>query len=589
VIAFDIETFDPGLKESGPGVYRRDGNILGVSYALDSGERGYLDLGHPGLDTETRAENKRRVERLLSTDEEKVGANLLYDVDWLENFEGIKVQGILNDIQVAEPLIDEYAMSYSLDALGYKYLKRGKAKTLIDLKCEELGLKGPSVTHLYRFKAKDAEEYAIEDAVLAREIFEKQKPIMEEEDLVPLYKIESGLLPLLMSMRKNGIRIDRERQEDYARTLRKKISTDTLSLYKEYGAFNINSTAQVAEICDGLGLQYSVTEKGNASIKKEDLERMDHPFAKRLIDLKEASVIFNNFIDGAFVEYAVNGRIHCQFFPLRRDEGGTVSGRFSSQNPNLQQVPGRDEDYARECRGLFLPEDGCWYGKIDYSQIEYRFIAHYAKGPKSDVIQEQYRNDPKTDYHKLVMGWTGVDRFTAKRLNFGMAYFMGANSMSRKFNWSVDHAKDLVNLYHNTVPFMRPTREAVVAVAKGRGYIHTFLGRRARVSKEMRENKKEYVMFNRLIQGSAADLLKKSMYDAYTAGIFNVLTPHLTVHDELGVSVPKTPQGVDAYEELKHIMETSITLRVPIVADAEIGPNWGETKDCDFDELRKEL
>ena len=206
-------------------------------------------------------------------------------------------------------------------------------------------------------------------------------------------------------------------------------------------------------------------------------------------------------------------------------------------------------------------------------------------------MRELYRTNPKTDYHQLVIDWakmfTGHDisRGDAKRINFGFAYFMGAPAMSRKFNWPIEKAQAFQDLYKQTMPFIVPTRKAVVDVAKGRGYIRTILGRKARVSEEMRANKKEYVMFNRLIQGSAADVNKRAMVDAYRAGLFNVLTPHVTVHDELGVSVPKTKEGVEAFQELQHVMENAVTLKVPVVADAEIGPSWGETKDVNWEEL----
>jgi DNA polymerase-1 len=267
----------------------------------------------------------------------------------------------------------------------------------------------------------------------------------------------------------------------------------------------------------------------------------------------------------------------------------------------LQQVPAKDDKgesvgtYGTECRSCFIPEEGCWYGKIDYSQIEYRCIAHYSIGEKSDEIKRTFNDNPHTDYHALVQRWikevtgTDLDRKFVKNLNFGTAYYMGVDSMSKKFGWPHDQSKELNRIYFETFPFLKPTRNEVVNTAKMRGYVRTVLGRRARVSREMRENKKEYVVWNYLVQGTAADIMKKAIVDAWNAGIFTVLVPHITVHDELGVSIPKTLQGVEAYRELKHVMENVVKLKVPIIAEAEIGPSWGETEACDFDKLKEML
>jgi DNA polymerase I-like protein with 3'-5' exonuclease and polymerase domains len=588
-IAFDTETYDPNLREAGSGVYRRDGKVLGVSLATDTGQAEYYNIGHPGVSAEEKNKNTAVIAEVLASPIPKVGANILYDEDWLGNGYKFKINGKRYDIQVAEPLLDEYQGTYSLDFQGQKYLKRGKQKTKLDAFCERAGLGGDPRQWIYLMPYADIREYAIEDVRMPIEIIQKQLPMLEEQGLMNVFEMEMDLFPLLLQMRNNGIRIDRTARDKNAAILEERVEQMTKELYEEYGTFNFNSTQQIAMVFDSLGVPYNIKEEtGNPSIKKEDLERIDHPVAEALRKVREAEKILKTFLQGAFVRFDVNGRIHCEFVPMKQDEGGTVTGRFSSRNPNLQQVPSHDEEYGKMCRDVFLPEEDCDYGCIDYSQIEYRFIAHYAKGDKAEDIRKQYTDNPNTDYHKVVMDWTGVDRMTAKRLNFGMAYYMGAKAMSRKFNWTLDYAKELSARYHSLVPFMRPTRDGVVNVGKGRGYIRTILGRRSRVTADIRARRKEYIVFNHLIQGSAADLNKRSMVDAYKAGIYNVLTPHITVHDEQGVSVPRTKEGVEAYRELKHIMETCMELRVPIVASAEIGPSWGSTKPCDFDAMLKE-
>lgn len=584
MIALDTETYDPGLKEfNSPGVYRKDGYVLGFSVGTADGFNEYYSLAHRDTPEEDRRANLEYLKQVMGLSVPKVGANILYDLDWIVNGLGIPANGRFHDVQSAEPLLDEYAESYSLDNLALKYTGRGKAKSGIDAFCERNGLKGNSRQHIYLMPYETVRPYAREDAALPLEIFEAQKAALEAEDLMRVYDMEIRLFPLLVRMRKNGVRISRERVAESAKEVMTARDAARAALWDTYGTFNYNSSRQIADLFDSLGIAYGQTEKGNPQIGKDELAMVDHPVAKDILAAREAEKILSTFLNGAFVEHDVNGRIHSMFYPLRKDDGGTVSGRFSSQGPNLQQIPSRDDTFGKLCRRCFVPEEGALWGKIDYSQIEYRSIAHYAIGPRAEEIREQYRNDPNTDYHQLVMDWTGVDRSTAKRLNFGMAYFMGAASMSRKFHWDAETAKDLSTLYFETVPFMKPTRTQVVNVAKGRGYIRTILGRRARVSAEMKENRKEYVMFNRLIQGSAADIFKKQMVDAWEAGVYEILTPHVIVHDENGVSVPKTKIGFEAYAELKRIMERAVEMRVPIVADAEIGPSWGEVKACDFD------
>lgn len=588
IIAMDIETYDPHL-ELGPGVYRDDGCILGVSLATDDGYAEYVNIGHRGISEEERAANIAFVRDVAALPVPKVGANFMYDIDWMENWSGmgIKINGKLHDIQVAEPLLDEYAAHYSLDALAHKYLGEGKKKEIPEEVCERNGWKGDFRKHLWRMRYEEVRDYAIGDARQPILILRKQIEEMRNQDLLSLYEMEMGLYPLLIRMRKNGVRIS-EANRDAARVrLQSEVDAIQKELFDQYGEFNWNSSRQIAEVFDSIGLAYNTNpETGNPTIDKEFLEECDHPIAQKISRGRTAQKIIGTFIDGAFTQHCVDGRIHCTFKPVKREDGGTVSGRFSSSDPNLQAIPSRDEEFSKLCRGTLIPEEGCFWGKIDYSQIEYRVIAHYARGERAEEIRQRYIDDPKTDYHKLIMDWTGVDRFTAKRLNFGMAYFMGPKSMANKFHYTLEEARALQNRYMENVPFMGPTRTAVVDVGRGRGYIKTILGRRARVSPKMRTMKKEYVLFNRLIQGSAADLLKKSMRDSWDAGIYDVLTPHITVHDEMGVSVPKTKIGIEAYRELKHIMETCLTLKVPIVADAEVGDSWGTTKE--ISDVRKD-
>jgi len=579
IIAFDIETYDPELKEKGPGVYRRDGDVIGVSIANEQGFAEYYDLGHKGIIAEIKNKNIEYLRAVLSLPCKKLGTNILYDMDWLENWSDIPVKGGLNDILVAEALIDENQKSYSLDAQAKKYLGAGKELTKVEEFCYRNNLKGDVRKYLYLMKYEDVRDYAIGDVVKPLEIFKKQWRIMKEQDLLELYHLEMELFPLLLQMRKVGVRINEKAVTTGIEQLSLFIKEKTYILHNKYGKFNYRSSQQIARVLDRLGIPYPLTDKDNPNLDKKVLKAINHPISKEILKLKEASTIRSNFFINAFTGYNTAGRIHCSFHSMKTEKYGTKSGRYSSTNPNLQQIPSREETFGKLCRSVFIPEPESSWLKIDYNQIEYRLIAHYAQGEGSEAIKKQYIEDPKTDYHEFIMNLTGLNRKRAKVLNFGMAYFMGAETMSREFGWPLKECYELINIYNREVPFLKTTRKFIVDVAQSRGYIRTLLRRRARVTQEMRDFRKVYSMFNRLIQGSAADVLKKAMRDAYKAGVFNTLVPHLTVHDELDSSKPDTKEGNEAAFELKRIMETCVELSVPLIADLEEGPNWGNVKE----------
>ena len=581
VVSFDIETYDPELKEKGPGVYRRDGNILGV--AISNGDFSeYYDLGHKKLSPEIKAKNHNYVKDILATDIPKLGTNILYDIDWLENWSDMKIKGKLHDIQVAEPLLDENQGHYSLDFQMKKYLNKTKFPTRMVDFCEQRELKGDCRKHLYMMPVDMVREYAVSDVENPIEIFKLQWSQLKKENLLPIYDMEMRLYPLLLQMRKVGVRIDKEKVYKGIDYLKKSIKKGEKDLYSKYRNFNYNSPKQLALIMDEKGIMYPLTEKNNPHLDKSVLESMDNDLSKQVLNLRGLTKTLSTFFINSFLGHSVSDRIHCSFHPLKTGEYGAISGRFSSANPNLQQIPSKEEIFMALCRSVFIPEEDCWWGKLDWNQIEYRIICHYARGPKAQEVRDLYNQDPKTDYHQLIMDWTGLTRKDAKVMNFGMAYAMGAATLSKKFGWPFDQALEYIERYNEEVPFVKATRNYVTKIARGRGYIKTILGRRARVTEVMRQTRKEYVMFNRLIQGSSADVLKKSMVAAYEAGVFKILTPHLTVHDELDVSVPKNKIGMEAFEELHHIMENCVKLKVPINVDAEIGESWGELMNHDF-------
>jgi len=622
-LAFDIETYDPDLPELGPGVYREEGHILGVSLSDGEGFKEYYNIGHYDCSTEERAKNIAYVREQLGAKRPlKIGQNVLYDVDWLENGEHkIVVAGQLASTDIAEALLDENQGHYNLDFLGKKYLALGKAKSGPERFCEEHNLKGDFRKWLWKMPYDLVREYAVEDAEIPVRVHNIQVPMLAEQELSDLYKLECDLIRCLLFFRKTGVYIDQDRRDKNGLLVQNRIETLRHELFARYGEFNCNSTMQLAAIYERERVQYPYNvlyvgaKKPEGGVYKTERELLndksvvrfspnidDHFFTrfkdkdgpdgfkvdapevvKRTFMLRQCISHLDKFILGSHVRFVCpDGRIHCSFYNMRNDEYGTRSGRLSSANPNLQQQPskGVDEYWGQICREDFVPYPDCWWGKCDYSQIEYRFLAHFALGPGSDELRAAY-NAGKTDYHQYIMDLTGLKRRYAKNLNFGVAFGMGATHMAELFGWTIEYCHEVLTIYHERAPYVKSTILEVEAVAKRRGYIKTFLKRRSHLI----DKNKAYVMFCRLLQGSAADLMKMAMLKSYEAGLYDVLYPHITVHDEIDVSVPKTRAGVEAFKELQHTMETCLTIRVPIVAEPEIGDNWADVKEFDWKEL----
>jgi DNA polymerase I-like protein with 3'-5' exonuclease and polymerase domains len=299
----------------------------------------------------------------------------------------------------------------------------------------------------------------------------------------------------------------------------------------------------------------------------------------------------------------VNGRVYGQFHPLRGDDGGTRSGRYSSSTPNLQNIPARDDELAPIVRGLYQPDEGhkLWR-KYDYSQIEYRFLAHFAVGGGADTVRQRYQNDPHVDFHEmtrqLIKEFAGVtlDRKVTKTINFGLIYGMGQPKLAHSLHLKPADGKKLFLAYHKGAPFAKATLEACAEEARRTGTISTVLGRKSRfdlweptgrderVALPYEQARRAYgpslqraythKALNRRLQGSAADLMKMATWRCMKDGIFDRTGyPRITVHDELDFS---DPGGVDdAFLEMQRVMENAIALRVPVKVTPEFGPDWG--------------
>lgn len=618
-IAIDLETKDPLLLTKGPGEIRGDGHICGVGVGVDTGERWYFPMRHEfggGNMNPDMVLNWCRDE-LTRPHQEKVGANIMYDVSWLRA-EGVHVAGTLRDVSYAEALLNENARSYSLNAIAKKWLNEGKSDdALYKWLAATYGGKPTRRQQGGRIHMAPAQlvgPYCEGDVDLPLRAYDLQRKELEAQGLLDLFDMESKLTPLLLDMRWHGVRVDEERAGEVSAIIHKKTDDAQAILNDAAGCeINADSNNDIAAMFDRQGIKYPTTAAGNPSFVKEWLEQHDSPLAQNIVAVRKYAKAVSTFIDGGILSNVVNGRIHGQFHPLKSDENGTVTGRFSSSTPNLQNFPSRDKELASLIRSLFIPNEGHpnWR-RYDYSQIEYRLLAHYAKGAGADDVRQQYLDNPRTDFHEmvrqLVFKVTGnlLDRKPTKNINFGLCYGMGKPKLIRQLGLSQAAGDKLFNAYHTGAPFVRETYEAAMSTAKTRGYVKTLLGRRRRFDfweprqwSEDKEKPRSYdaavnewgenaiqragahAALNAVLQGSSADIIKLAMVTAYEAGIFDVIgVPLVTVHDELDHSDDGTPEAAEAFKELQHTMETCTTLKVPVLADAEVGPNWGNLQEA---------
>ncbi len=591
-IAIDLETYDPHLMTCGPGWATSRGHVVGIGIATKDWQ-GYFPIRHLGggnLDeglvirwlTNTLASEKRDV----------VFHNSLYDVGWLKR-EGVEVKGRILDTIVAAPLVNENRYSYSLDNLGEFYCDEKKDESLLQDAALSFGVNPKS--EMYKLHSKYVGPYGEQDAALTLKLWDKLKVEIAEQNLEQILDMECRLIPLLLEMRWRGVRVDEEKADTISKQLSMQEQKILVEIKRQYGAeVNLWANASLQAIFEKNKIWYPRTAKGMASFQKEWLEGHEHELPQLIVKARKLNKARTTFIDKMIKDHCFNGRIHAEAHAMRNDRGGTVSGRFSYSNPNLQQVPARDPEIGNLIRSLFIPEEGCQWGVFDYSQQEPRLTVHYAdqmnlNGAKNAV--SQYRDD-NADFHQIVADMAKIPRKQAKTINLGLSYGMGKEKLINELGIDDIEAEKLFQQYHANVPFIRALQDQCARVAMDRGYIKTFAGRRCRFDlwesryertlplplEEAREKygdnlKRSYTYkaLNRLIQGSAADMTKLAMLGLWEEGI----VPHLQVHDEVDISIENTEQA----NTVANIMENCVQLAVPLLVDMELGSSWGETKD----------
>ena len=591
-IAIDLETNDPDLKSLGSGNVINKGHIAGVAVAVE-GWQGYYPIHHEqGGNMDPKLVLKWLQDVLNQQDTTFIFHNAMYDVCWLRSA-GLTIKGPIVDTMIAASLIDENRLSYQLNTLAKYYAGESKDEKVLIEAAKEYGLNAKA--DMWRLPPMFVGQYAEQDAKSTLKLWQRLKIEMHNQELMDIFNLETRLFPCLVDMRFKGVKVDLEKAQNIKQNLIKREESLIKKIKNLTGVdVEIMAARSIAKAFDKLKLPYDRTAKSNEpSFTKNFLQNHPHELPQAIAEARELNKAHTTFID-SITKHEHKGRIHADINQIRSDQGGTVTGRFSMSNPNLQQIPARHPELGPLIRSIFIPEDKHVWGSFDYSQQEPRILVHYAKLQNLagvDEIVDAY-NAGDADFHQVVADMAGIKRKQAKTINLGLMYGMGKNKLMAELGLMKESAEKLIKQYHTKAPFVKQLMDNVSRRANDRGKIRTLLGRAChfdlwqpvqfgvfkplpleQARKEYDEPLKRaftYKALNKLIQGSAADMTKKSMVCLYENGII----PHIQIHDEVDISVESDVHA----EEIIKIMEAAVELAVPNKVDYEKGANWGEIK-----------
>jgi DNA polymerase I-like protein with 3'-5' exonuclease and polymerase domains len=627
-ISIDCETRDPHLKELGPSV-RRGGYIVGVSFTIeDTNQSFYLPYRHAGGDNIPEEEVLRYLrENGRKFTGQLVGAKLDYDLDYLWA-DGIFFPNVsfYRDVQIAEPLIYELEMSYSLFNIGKRYGIEAKDEEGLDEAAALYGFKKNAKANIWRLPARHVGAYAERDTVSPLLILREQEKLIDQKDLWQIWNLESKLLPILVKFRQRGVRINQDKLEKICKWSEEEEKI-ALAVVKEQtgqeiALGNVWNNEALAPALQHIGIRLNKTTTGKFNIDKTVLKNIDHPVAHAIARARKVNKLRTTF-GASIYRYMVNGRIHCTLNQIAKEDEesgdmkGARYGRLSSQDPNLQQQPSRDE-FAAEWRDIYIPEEGAIWGNTDYSQQEPRWTTHFAavmdlRGAKEAAAR--YRDDPSTDNHQMMSEITGIPRKKAKDIFLGLCYGEGGAKLCRDLGlptrWAVaigsgrnrttkffptkmdaleerykheneayiweaagEEGQAMLDTFDSRCPYVRLLAKAATAKAKQRGWIRTVGGRVLNFpKKDDGSHDWTHKALNRLIQGSSADQMKMAIV-AIDEQMPNTFI-QLQVHDELDGSYSSVEEAQKVADIMKNIIPNT---EVPFKVDLEVGPSWGKAK-----------
>jgi DNA polymerase I-like protein with 3'-5' exonuclease and polymerase domains len=592
-IAIDLETRDDAITNKlGAGWATGQGEVIGFAVAVE-GWQAYYPFNHLGGGNMIYEQVIKYMHDVCALPATKIFHNAQYDVGWLRNM-GITINGEIIDTMIAAAIIDENRWSYSLNNVARDYLGEIKAETDLIEAAKDHGVDPKA--EMWKLPSEHVGFYAEQDARLTYLLWQRFKHEIKTQSLETVWELECKLLPNLIKMRERGIRVDVEKagklQAEFVAQEKLKLS----AIKKLIGTdIDIWAARQIGQAFDKLKIEYPRTEKtGEPSFTQNWLHNSKHEISQLIVQAREINKFHNTFLQG-ILKYEHKGRVHAEINQLRSDNGGTVSGRLSMSNPNLQQLPARNKEFGPKIRGLFLPEEGHKWGSFDYSQQEPRMVVHYAASigdgyEGSQELVAAYEN-ASADFHQTVADLCGIERTQAKTIGLGLMYGMGKNKLAASLGLSKEDADILISKYNRKVPFVKMLSERCMKKANDDGVIRTKKGRkcrfdkwetkdwglhmadteeniRAKYGKDNMKRAYTYKALNRLIQGSAADQTKQAIVSCAEAGHL----PILQIHDELCFNIKDEQQA----KEIKNIMENCMEFKVPSVVDVSLGDDFGQ-------------
>ena len=505
-VAIDIETYDPNLKTKGLGAIRKDGFITGVAVATGK-DTVYFGLHHSDKTTSKEEEkefwDQLNKKLLQNPNIIKVFHNAIYDVCWLRSVTGKMLKGRLVDTMVAASVIDENRFKYSLDALSKDYLNDSKYKYDLYEKAAIEGIKDP-MSNMHKLSYDLVKVYAKQDVDLTLKLWnlfnkklDKTLYTKAENNKVytcrNIFELETRLFPCLVEMKFKGVRIDTQKLEHLGKRLIRR-RDNLLSIIKKHTGLKLQlwAATSIKQLLDNRKItKFEKTPKsGMPKLPKDFLKIHEDRFLRMVSKAREADKAVNTFIEG-LKSYIYKGRIHADINQIKGDGGGTVTGRFSMSNPNLQQIPSKGY-IGKKMRELFIPEEGHTWGSFDYSQQEPRIVVHYAIKhglSETEDLKERF-DDDKADFHQVVADMAKISRKQAKTINLGLFYGMGKGKLQAELNLDKAQAKTLFDTYHRKVPFVKELSDNLIRFAAKHKLIFTLEDRFCRFDKYESVNKR---------------------------------------------------------------------------------------------------
>ena len=573
--SFDLETTSLDYMQA---------EIVGLSFSVKEGEAAYVPVGHDYLDAPKQLDRETVLEKFkpLLEDEKvcKLGQNLKYDMNVLGNYD-IHMQGIQHDTMLASYVLDS-TLRHNMDDLAVRHLSYST------IHYEDVAGKGAKQITFNQVEVETAAPYAAEDADITLRLHNTLWPQLEETiSLRSVYQeMELPLLPVLSRMERNGVLLDVKMLEKQSIQITKRLAELEQDIYKLAGQeFNIGSPKQLQVILfEKLELPViSKTPKGQPSTAESVLVELahDYPLPKLILEYRSLSKLKSTYTDKLPLQVAEStGRVHTSY-----QQAVAATGRLSSTDPNLQNIPVRTEE-GRRIRQAFITAPGYKMVAADYSQIELRIMAHLS-GDKGLLDAFSKGLDVHSATAAEVFGVatdkvTKDQRRSAKAINFGLIYGMSAFGLAKQLDITRPEAQEYVDLYFKRYPGVKDYMEKTKEKAKEDGYVETVFGRRLylheiNAKNGMRRQYAERTAINAPMQGTAADIIKRAMINLdkeIQTGKFD-MRMIMQVHDELIFEI-KESQVDDAIKVITDKMEHAAELSVPLVVDVGVGNNWDE-------------